>query len=105
MISAISGSVIPSRVCSVMLASTCQSSRKARCQATAPAPPVWSRVPSISQRTALITALNLAARSRPSVLALEQFALAQRVEQRQGGQHDQDGYEEDDEDGRQGRVG
>src|ERR1700709_1190797 len=103
MISVISGSVIPARVCSSMFASTSYSSPKARCQATAPAPPVVSNVPSMSQSTALIsTAIG---RNLPLMLVFEHVALGEEVQQEQSGQDEDDGDAEDDEDGAQGGVG
>src|SRR4051794_9041345 len=106
MIAAISGSVIPAWVCSPMLASAPQRSSKARCQATAPAPPVTSRVPSMSQRTVLIwpSPLTGPSSSRVSVV-LQHVALAEGIEQRQRGDDDDQGGAEDAEDHVEGRVG
>src|SRR6476469_8484177 len=67
---------MPASVCSAMSASTPCSSSKARCQATPPAPPVTSKVPSMSKRTA---------RTAPGSLT-EQFLLAEPVVQAEGWQ-------------------
>src|SRR5215207_9594549 len=98
MIAAISGSVMPASVCSATFACTPYSSAKARCQATPPAPPVTKIVPSMSKSTARVPVLPL----MPSLL--QQFSLAQPVQEAERRQDDYDGGTEDDEHRIEGRA-
>src|SRR4051812_46169050 len=104
-ISAISGSVIPACVCSAMFASTSKSSRNARCQATAPAPPVCNNVPSMSNRTALITRGSVSGPCGGLVLAPGRAPRRRGEEKADGGRKGEAAGGKAVEKDRHGRVG